>query len=144
MTEFTNYFITRGGICYNIKTEKILKKIVRKDGYERVLLFKDGKRVVKRIDELVADIYLRKPESNQILIHKDLDKLNNDYNNLEYVNNVPSLYFHQPSGNYIVKLKIKNKLLIRRFKDEDKATNYEEFLNKAVIKKQEWARTQIA
>ena len=85
MTEFTNYFISRDGICYNVKTEKILKKFVRKDGYERVTLHKDKKRVVKRVDELVASIYLRQPEPNQVLIHKDLDKLNNDYNNLVYV-----------------------------------------------------------
>ena len=128
MTEFINYFISRGGIVYNVKTEKILKKSMRKDGYERVVLHKDGKRFTKRVDILVASIYLRQPEDTQILIHKDLDKLNCDYNNLVYVNNVPSLYFYQPSGKYIVSLKINNKLKIRRFKDQNKAENYSEFL----------------
>jgi hypothetical protein len=128
MTEFINYFITRGGIVYNIKSEKILKKTIRKDGYERVVLHKDGKRFTKRVDELVASIYLRQPESNQILIHKDQDKLNCDYENLVFVTNQPTLYFYQPSGKYIVSLKINNKLKIRRFKNENKATDYKEFL----------------
>jgi hypothetical protein len=128
MTEFINYFITRGGIVYNVKTEKILKKSMRKDGFERVVLHKDGKRFTKRVDELVASIYLRQPEDNQILIHKNLDKLNCDYENLVFVTNQPTLYFYQPSGKYIVSLKIKNKLNIRRFKNKDKAENYSEFL----------------
>jgi hypothetical protein len=65
------------------KKKRILKTTIKKNGYEQVKIFKDGKPYFKTVHRIVAESYLdnQKKEVN----HIDGNKLNNFYKNLEWV-----------------------------------------------------------
>lgn len=77
----------RGG--YKVIKEKILKPQKDFHGYYHVNLSKDSKTKVKKIHQLVAIAFLgHKPNGHKLVInHKDLNKLNNNVDNLEVVTN---------------------------------------------------------
>lgn len=81
-----SYHITRDGRVYSYYTKKFLRPRVDKDGYLDVSLVynKDGERMPFRIHRLVALKYIKKTEGNTVVNHKDLDKQNNNVENLEW------------------------------------------------------------
>lgn len=82
-----NYEITRDGKVYSNFTNKFLKFRIDKDGYFDVSLVynEKGDRMPFRIHRLVALKYLENPENYNIVNHKDLNKQNNNLENLEWV-----------------------------------------------------------
>ncbi len=85
----TNYLISENGLLKNRKTKKIRKKLLTK-GYIRYFLGEiNGKNINKFAHRLVAEYFLEvKPEKRTLAInHKDGNKTNNHYTNLEYVTN---------------------------------------------------------
>lgn len=85
----TNYFITETGIIINEKTRSILKPNNNGKGYHKVQIYIDGKRRPFYIHRLVADHFIKKPRKRYCdqVNHKDGDKSNNHYLNLEWVTN---------------------------------------------------------
>jgi len=67
------------------KCERILKTGISTRGYEKVKLFKDGKRYYFNVHRLVAINFLLEKDGKKEVNHKDGDKLNNSVNNLEWV-----------------------------------------------------------
>lgn len=67
--------------------EKILKQTIDSVGYYYVNLSKNGKQKHKRIHQLVAESFLNHiPNGRKLVVnHKDLNKLNNNIDNLEIV-----------------------------------------------------------
>lgn len=63
--------------------EKILKPICI-NGYQRVSLSKDSKMTHKFIHSLVADAFVKNPHNYPEINHKDENKANNIYHNLEW------------------------------------------------------------
>jgi hypothetical protein len=61
-----------------------LKQMNRKDGYLTVDLQKEGKRKMSAVHRLVAEAFMEKPENCDIVNHKDLNKHNNNVENLEW------------------------------------------------------------
>lgn len=89
---YSNYEISNYGNYRNIKTKNILKPHVSGNYYyaniniyNKELNIKQVKK--ERINKLVADNFLDKPEniSNLIIDHIDGNKSNNYYNNLQYL-----------------------------------------------------------
>lgn len=79
------YAISNEGRVKNLKTNKILKPLLRKDGYLRAHLYCNGKVKDYAIHRLVLlafkyNEYFNKAEVN----HKDENKLNNHLENLEW------------------------------------------------------------
>lgn len=66
------------------KKEKILKPEFTKDGYLRITLSKDSKQYRYPIHTLVAQAFLKNPNLLNIINHKDENKSNNHYTNLEW------------------------------------------------------------
>lgn len=65
----------------------ILKPYVNKKGYIRISL-QQGKRSIKRrVHRLVAQAFIPNPYGLPQVNHKDGNKLNNSYTNLEWVTN---------------------------------------------------------
>jgi len=81
---FTNYGVTPCGKIKNRITGRFLKPIKRADGYLVVGLCQDGKFKTKRINRLVASLYIPNPNNLPEVNHLDLDKGNNHKNNLEW------------------------------------------------------------
>jgi len=81
---FTNYGVSPCGKIKNRITGRILKPIKRKDGYLVVGFSQDGVFKTKRINRLVASLYIPNPNNLPEVNHLDLDKENNHKNNLEW------------------------------------------------------------
>lgn len=69
----------------NIK-ERILKQTTNRLGYKVLTLFKDGTRNFKIVHRMVAEAFVDNPKKYLEVNHKDLNKSNNDYKNLEWCN----------------------------------------------------------
>ena len=86
---FNNYYISNLG---NVKSvnyanngiEKELVKVPNYKGYLRVVLYNSNKKYKKRVSILVALHFIKNPENKPQVNHKDGNKLNNNYCNLEW------------------------------------------------------------
>ena len=80
--EFTRPNLLTGGIS-TIK-EKILKQRLTQFGYYTVLLSKSGKRKWHFVHRLVAQAFIPNPDNLPFINHKDENKVNNVFSNLEW------------------------------------------------------------
>lgn len=63
---------------------KIIKQILRKDGYYFVNLSKNGKVKTAKVHRLIAETFLKNDKNYNIINHKDGNKKNNNIANLEW------------------------------------------------------------
>ena len=86
--EASNYEISNLGRVRNKPTKKILKGRLSKSGYLQVSvkLNETQKFSNRYIHRLVAIYWIENPENKREVNHKDGDKLNNNYTNLEWCN----------------------------------------------------------
>ncbi|AGH32170.1 hypothetical protein VPHG_00103 [Vibrio phage 11895-B1] len=83
--DFPNYYIDINGDIYN-KDKLKLSKQVSKQGYNVIKLYKDGKYYYRRCARLVGFVFLKESyEDGMVINHKDLNKLNDNVLNLEWV-----------------------------------------------------------
>lgn len=86
---FNNYYISENGNLYslvNIKP-KILKPFIDTNGYSGYVLVNDNNiRVHKKVHRMVAENFVTNPSPLEFSIvhHRDENKLNNNYSNLEW------------------------------------------------------------
>lgn len=91
------YEVNEKGEIRNIKNKHIISQQNHKNGYKVVMLYDEGKAIKRRVHRLVAEAFLDKKEYKKMeyeieyipydmleVNHKDLDKANNDVNNLEW------------------------------------------------------------
>lgn len=79
------YSINENGIVKNIRRNKILSRQLSVNGYFTVhLQTTTNERHSYYIHQLVAYAFLSKPNSKAIVNHKDLNKQNNNVDNLEW------------------------------------------------------------
>lgn len=65
--------------------EKMLKQHYDRDGYKRVTLISGLKKpIFIQVHKLVAQAFVENPNNYTQVNHKDEDKTNNDFNNLEW------------------------------------------------------------
>ena len=73
---------------YGTKTLKkgkiLINSIIKRTGYLRVSLAKNGTFISKQVHRLVANAFLPNPNNYPIINHKDENKQNNNVNNLEW------------------------------------------------------------
>lgn len=78
------YAASSAGRIKSIKTGKIHKLYVHKNGYVYCHLSKNGKAKVIRVHRLIAETFIPNPGNLQYINHKDEDKTNNCVDNLEW------------------------------------------------------------
>ena len=78
------YKINEYGDVMKISSGKILSPYINNHGYKMIDLHKNGKRCRWLIHRLVAIHYVRNPNNCPIVLHKDNNKLNTYYQNLEW------------------------------------------------------------
>lgn len=83
--EFPNYYATKEGKIISKRTGKELSKWIDNVGYYQCLLYKNGKRLHKRIHNLIAQTFLEEAKEKPEVNHIDGNKLNNKIENLEFV-----------------------------------------------------------
>lgn len=74
-----------GRVAYFSQT--ILKQSNNKKGYPRVYLSMKSKKYTKTVHRLVAITFVPNPENKATVNHKDMNKENNCYTNLEWMTN---------------------------------------------------------
>ncbi len=79
----TIYHISETGNVKNIKTGKIIKPHVSTQGYIRIGLFGGGKQVKYAVHRLVYEAFNGPIPGRMTIKHKDGNKLNNHFGNLE-------------------------------------------------------------
>lgn len=80
----TNYAVSTEGRVRNNNTGKIKTPVLTGDGYFHVDLYEDGKRRTVRTHRLVATAFHPNLDNKEQVNHKDGNKLNNSYDNLEW------------------------------------------------------------
>lgn len=78
------YQISNLGRIKNNKN-RIMKQKPSKDGYVRILLYKQGKYTSKYVHILVAKAFIPNPQNKEEVNHIDANKSNNRIDNLEWV-----------------------------------------------------------
>jgi hypothetical protein len=78
------YEVSDDGRIYNIKRKKYLANVLS-DRYLIVLLYKKNKRKRYYVHRLVAEAFCKKQKGKYFVNHKDLNRLNNNSDNLEWV-----------------------------------------------------------
>ena len=83
---YPNYFIDLHGTVYvkRIKGFKIIKNQIAKNGYVRAELWKEDKGKKFLVHRLVAQAFIKNENNYPQVNHKDGDKANNYYKNLEW------------------------------------------------------------
>ena len=82
---FPNYLISNLGNVLNKKSGKFLLPGLDKDGYEVVVLSKNGETTTKKVHRLVAKAFNKNPENKTIVDHIDNNRTNNNADNLRWV-----------------------------------------------------------
>ena len=82
------YFVSNKGKVFSVRSGKWLKPIEDKYGYHVVNIYYGypPKIKQKKIHRLVAKYFIDNPNNYEIINHKDEDKKNNHYKNLEWCN----------------------------------------------------------
>ena len=83
---FDGYQISTWGNVRNVKGQ-ILKPFENSKGYLKIELTKNGKSHKKRINRLVAEAFVPNVYGLPQVNHKDGNKKNNSYTNLEWTTN---------------------------------------------------------
>ena len=79
------YSITNDGRVYSYFSNKYLKPVFDKDGYATVNLSRDNVVRKYKIHRLVAETFVDNPNNKQVVNHKDFNRSNNWFENLEWV-----------------------------------------------------------
>ena len=110
---YPNYKISNTGKILNIKKNKHLKNVLN-ERYLIVLLYKDGMRKKFYVHRLVAETFIKNIDNKTFVNHKDLNKINNNVENLEWVTPKENIKHYTSSDKYkkpilteLGKLKIK-------------------------------------
>lgn len=80
------YQVTSWGRVYSVEKERFLIPQENEKGYLRVdLTEENGQRKHKKVHRLVATAFIPNPENKPQVNHKDGNKSNNSFTNLEWV-----------------------------------------------------------
>ena len=80
------YEVSENGEVRNVKTQKVLSPR-NSTSYSMLALFNNGKRKDLKVHRLVAKSFLPNPQNKPQVNHKDGNKLNNHFENLEWCTN---------------------------------------------------------
>ena len=78
------YLISNTGKVKSLISNKILRGSLDKDGYNQVVLYKNGKGKTRKVHRLVGLSFIPNPENKPVINHIDCVRDNNVVSNLEW------------------------------------------------------------
>ena len=105
-----NYKVGNFGTIYGTRFKRPLKQRLNKDGYLEVTLGREkGKRTTFRVHRLVATLFVPNPNNYTEINHKDYNRANPRYDNLEWITHKQNIKHSSEKGRYIdCKIGLKN------------------------------------
>lgn len=127
------YEVNEDGIVRNVKSKKILRPCINR-GYLQICVHIKNEHITRSIHKLVADAFLKDTGHNpdgteyrgiRTVNHKDENKLNNNYKNLEYCDT----YYNNDYGTRIERsAKTRTRTIVMdngiEFESSEKAAEY--------------------
>ena len=110
--KFSNYKINKKGVIIN-KYNIILKSRINGGYYTIILVNDNGMCKNLLVHKLVGQTFIKNSNNYNIINHKDENKLNNDIQNLEWVNHKQNITYSQ--GKKVNQIDIKTNKIIRSF-----------------------------
>lgn len=93
------YLISKTGEIWSNRYNKFLKPALSKDGYLQVVLCPgNGKQYSIKVHRLVAMTFVENPDNKKEVNHIDYNRVNNFFENLEWVNHTENIK-HSFNGN---------------------------------------------
>lgn len=83
--DFPNYYVSKDGKIYSMISKKFIKTRYDGSGYERTTLYNRKIKKDVLVHRIVAELYIPNIENKPIVNHKDGNKKNNNFMNLEWV-----------------------------------------------------------
>ncbi len=100
---YKNYLISRSGLIFSKKHNKILKfEITNKNGYHRVKLYNGSSFKKILVHRLVALTYIKNIENKPYINHKNFNKKDNRVLNLEWVTHIENVRYKKQISNKIL------------------------------------------
>lgn len=83
---YPGHYLNRCGTLWRFKNGKWekVKRYISPKGYPHVHLYSKGKSRIKRLNRLVATIYIPNPDNLPVVMHLDNNPLNNKVSNLKW------------------------------------------------------------
>jgi hypothetical protein len=130
---FSNYVIMEDGEVISLITSKTLKPWITNNGYKRLKLINDDGEIKNMLlHRLIALAYIPNPLNKPMIDHFDQNKLNNNIENLRWVNNSENQQnIKQPSINN----KLNEKYISIQYKNKYKYYVFEKTINEKKHKK---------
>ena len=100
--DYPEYDVYDDGRVYSHKRNKFLNPCKNSSGYDTVNLY-DGSVAGRRscsVHELVAEAFVRNPKHYSDINHKDHNKSNNRYDNLEWISHSENLQYEYDHGRH--------------------------------------------
>ena len=95
------YRVGNFGTIYGTRFKRPLKQRINKDGYLEVTLGRaNGKRTTFRVHRLVALLFVPNPNDYEEVNHKDYNRANPRYDNLEWVTHEQNVKYSSNNGKY--------------------------------------------
>lgn len=83
---YPDYYVSNIGQLYSLKSKKILNLHINKTGYKQVCISNGSrsKKIIIKAHIAVAENFISGYKEGLVVNHKDGDKLNNEFTNLEW------------------------------------------------------------
>lgn len=100
---YNRYSVSNTGRVRNNTTGRILKPCISSCGHHVVGLRRNNVSKTIAVEKLVAERFLPNPYDHKYIEHKDGNKLNNDMENLRWIESIPRVRDTTNTRNKIVK-----------------------------------------
>ena len=95
------YRVSNKGRLIGMRSGKILKTRLNKDGYVCVTLGSNTKRLVRRVHRLVAENFIPNPNNYPEVNHIDFDRANNNITNLEWITHEQNVQYTVDANRHV-------------------------------------------